>query len=182
MGDEELIPFDAGSAPAGVAVTAAVARTRMAVRVRYTVRSHQALRLPPPATAARRRDDLWRHTCFEAFLAPAGAASYHELNLAPSGDWNLYAFARYRDGMAPEARVSSLTGFRAAADGDRLHVEATLDLAPLPALAGDLDIGLCAVLQAAEGTLSYWALRHPGAQPDFHRRDSFVLRLAGAAA
>ena len=54
----------------------------------------------PPARA----DDLWRHTCFEAFVSGAGGA-YREFNFSPSGRWQAYAFSSYREGnlLAPAA-------------------------------------------------------------------------------
>ena len=36
-------------------------------------------------------------------------------------------------------------------------------------------------LTATDGTLSYWALGHPAARPDFHDRRGFLLRLAPAS-
>jgi hypothetical protein len=44
-----------------------------------------------------------------------------------------------------------------------------------------LRVGLSAVIEANDGTLSYWALKHPAAKPDFHHPDSFVLELAFAS-
>src|SRR5687768_18608566 len=41
------------------------------------------LRMPPVVTATR-TDELWRHTCFEAFVGTSASAAYHEFNLAPS--------------------------------------------------------------------------------------------------
>jgi hypothetical protein len=41
-----------------------------------------------------------------------------------------------------------------------------------------LRLGLSAVVEASDGTLSYWALNHPVAKPDFHHPDSFALELA----
>ena len=38
-------------------------------------------------------------------------------------------------------------------------------------------IGFAAVVEQADGTLSYWALRHPPGKPDFHHRDAFALEL-----
>jgi hypothetical protein len=38
-------------------------------------------------------------------------------------------------------------------------------------------IGLAAVIEAADGSLSYWALRHPPGKPDFHHRGAFALEL-----
>ena len=37
--------------------------------------------------------------------------------------------------------------------------------------------GLSAVIEEAQGALSYWALAHPSDKPDFHHPDSFVLDL-----
>src|SRR5206468_2777303 len=56
------------------------------------------LRLPPIAAPAR-GDELWQHTCFEAFLGTAAGAAYCELNFAPSTQWAAYRFDSYRSGM-----------------------------------------------------------------------------------
>jgi hypothetical protein len=41
------------------------------------------LRLPHVA-ASMRTDELWRHTCFEAFIRPLPGEAYYEFNLRPS--------------------------------------------------------------------------------------------------
>jgi hypothetical protein len=47
-----------------------------------------------------------------------------------------------------------------------------------PGVAGlPLEISLTAVIDQVGQGGSYWALAHTGAEPDFHRRDSFRLRL-----
>src|SRR5215510_4047227 len=50
------------------------------------------LRLPP-VTAAARGDELWRQTCFEAFVGTAAGAPYYEFNFAPSTRWAAYRFS-----------------------------------------------------------------------------------------
>ena len=40
-----------------------------------------------------------------------------------------------------------------------------------------LEVSLTAVTDQVGQGASYWALAHTGAEPDFHRRDSFGLRL-----
>jgi hypothetical protein len=40
-----------------------------------------------------------------------------------------------------------------------------------------LEISLTAVIEQVGQGVSYWALAHTGAEPDFHRRDSFRLGL-----
>lgn len=122
---------------------------------------------PPPA-ASIRQNDLWRSTCFEVFVETSDG--YREYNLSPSSEWASYRFEGYRQGMrpAPESVVSK--GIRFEGLGARL--EAHLEL---PDNARRL--GLSAVIQTTDGGMSYWALAHPSAKPDFHHPDSFVLDL-----
>ena len=39
------------------------------------------------------------------------------------------------------------------------------------------DAGISAVIRSGSGGLTYWALTHPGTEPDFHRRDGFIIGL-----
>src|ERR1700728_1970020 len=55
----------------------------------------------PLSGAGERADHLWKHTCFEAFVAPVDAPGYHEFNFSPSLDWAIYRFSAYREGMTP---------------------------------------------------------------------------------
>jgi hypothetical protein len=133
------------------------------------------LLLLPPADPAARRDGLWRHTCLEAFVAAAERPSYWEINLAPSGDWALYRFEGYRLGQIAPAREPPW--FTVIRSGGGL----TLQLRwPLPAElveARELALAVTAVLEQPGGRFSYWALHHPGPEPDFHHRDGFLLEL-----
>jgi hypothetical protein len=64
--------------------------------LRYSVRGDlDALRIPPAAPPAR-RDLLWKHTCFEAFVRVAGERAYQEFNFSPSREWAAYRFSSYR--------------------------------------------------------------------------------------
>ena len=38
-------------------------------------------------------------------------------------------------------------------------------------------IGLSAVIEEEDGTISYWALRHAPGKPDFHHPDAFAMEL-----
>lgn len=127
--------------------------------------------LAAPATgAAGRTDRLWEHTCFEAFVAGPDE-SYLEFNFAPSGQWAAYRFDGYRQGMAPLEIAPPRIAF--ATTDDRLELRVTLDLPR----QDPLHLGLSAVIEEAGGRLSYWALAHPAAHPDFHHRAGFVLPL-----
>ena len=128
-----------------------------------------ALLIPLPGAAPERRDGLWRHTCFEAFAGPVGTASYREYNLAPSGDWAVYAFDGYRSGMQPLAAPAPVIEVQ---QGEQLLLTASLEVP-----AGPLRLALAAVLERRDGTLGYWALRHGRERPDFHHADGFALTL-----
>ncbi len=138
----------------------------------YELRAELAmLRLPKPAPAVQ-TDLLWQHTCFECFLGSAQTMQYYEYNFSPSGAWAAYAFADYRQPqpwVAPP--VPHLTWHRTTS-GLQLAVQLPASppgLAVLPWVCG-----LSAVLEAADGTLSYWALAHPAGRPDFHQREGWL--------
>ncbi len=145
--------------------------------LRYALTGDVAsLRIPPPATPAR-TDDLWKHTCFEAFLRPAGGDAYYEFNFSPSGQWAAYRFDGYRQAMADAAMIAPPTlALRPTADG--LTIDVALDLAGAQDLAGAVALGATAVIETANGATSYWALAHPPGRPDFHHADGFALDLA----
>jgi len=142
------------------------------------------LRIPPP-TAPGRADGLWEHSCFEAFTGIAGETAYQEFNFSPSGEWASYAFAGYRQPIAVATPLSA-PRLTARLSAGRLEVEVLIAAAALPAsaAAATLQIGLAAVIEAADvvdGSHSYWALHHPADLPDFHHRDGFRLELAPAS-
>ncbi|MCC7256877.1 MAG: DOMON-like domain-containing protein [Gammaproteobacteria bacterium] len=135
-----------------------------------------AIRLPA-ATVPERRDGLWRHTCFEAFVAAPRAAGYLEFNFAPSGHWAAYAFTGYRDGMTSLALPVPPRAHWISGEGS-IALEVTLPAVPG---AGRVEVGLCAVVEDSSGRVSHWALRHPAGAADFHHREGFVLKLPGRA-
>jgi hypothetical protein len=61
----------------------------------------------PPAVAATRTDELWRHTCFEAFLCDSPGPGYYEFNFSPSTQWAAYWFDSYRSGMRVATEISA---------------------------------------------------------------------------
>jgi hypothetical protein len=176
-----LRPFGTGGD--GGIVRADVERSRGILALRWVLGGATArLVLPPPPLPPRRADHLWEHTCFEAFLAPAGGDAYWELNLAPGGDWNVYRFDTYRAGMRAEPRATAPAVRLERASCGTVTVHATVDVRTIPELtSAALDVSLAAVLEASDGSLAYWALHHAAARPDFHRRQSFVMHLGAEA-
>ena len=52
-------------------------------------------------------DELWQHTCFEAFVRASSGSEYYEFNFSPSTQWAVYRFTDYRNGMCVAAEVST---------------------------------------------------------------------------
>lgn len=142
-----------------------------ALTLRYTMTGDiGGIVLPDPAAPAR-ADALWRHTCFEAFIASAHGDGYCEFNFSPARAWAAYAFDGYRSGMRSaevEAPVIAVTQ-----DVASFRLDTSLQL---PSNAGTR-LALTAVIEHADGELAYWALAHAPGKPDFHHRAGFVAEL-----
>ncbi len=143
--------------------------------LRYRISGDPAkMRLPtaqPPGTA----DNLWQHTCCEAFIATGAGGQYREFNFSPSGAWAAYQFNAYRqrDSHFVAAAAALITFNRHAAGFDLL---ARLPPQLLPPLAA-CELGIAVIIESGDASKSYWALAHCGEQPDFHCRQSFTLAL-----
>ena len=130
----------------------------------------------PIAARQARRDGLWQHSCFEAFIRLSDGLAYYELNFSPAREWAAYRFSSHRAGMieadlpAPQIVVEPNAG--------RLTVEAQMDLGfELATAPAPWRLGLSAVIETRDGARSFWALAHPPGDPDFHHRDCFALEL-----
>ena len=140
--------------------------------VTYLLRGDLGSLRIPPFELPRRGDKLWQHTCFEAFVRSKGEAAYHEFNFSPSSEWAAYRFRNYRE-AAPFADESPLMEIKLSRDGQLLQLDAVVRIA----ISGTLQLALSAVLEYNDGTLAYWALKHPAGKPDFHHAEAFALTL-----
>jgi hypothetical protein len=133
----------------------------------------------PPSGAGARTDFLWKHTCFEAFVAAKDAPGYHEFNFSPSLDWSVYRFSAYREGMSP-AEIGRAPEISVRQGDDRLELMSAVHLGHLADLRDvrHLRIALSAVIEDDNGRLSYWGLRHSTGKPDFHDPNGFALAVA----
>lgn len=125
----------------------------------------------PGTPEVGRADALWRTTCFEAF-ADLGDGGYAEFNASPSKEWAAYRFDGYREGM--HNLDGSVEVFNVEQDGQSLTISAWLNWSDWPRVNR---VGVSAVIEESDGTISYWALAHPSDKPDFHHPDSFVLEF-----
>lgn len=151
------------------------ARTSSAIlHLHYRIEGAVAAIAIPDPGKPERRDGLWQHSCFEAFLRAGDGAGYHEFNFAPSRSWAAYRFEGYRDGMAPALDVAEPV-ITLKASEQSFELKVSLDL-HAPAHSA-WRLGLSAVIEEKSGAKSYWALAHPPGKPDFHYSDCFVLQL-----
>jgi hypothetical protein len=150
------------------AINVAIARDGARLSLRYSVEGALDRVLWPESRAAARTDDLWKHTCFEAFVQPEGQAGYTEINLSPSGHWATYQFDQHRAGMRNAAAIPELS-WRSPTLVARVELDDIAD--------ADWRLGLTAVIEAIDGSTSFWALERPAGPPDFHNADCFVARL-----
>lgn len=176
---QDLIVHPKSRCTAATHIAVDVARPRPAtLALSYRVTGVMAdLYLPPPAPPGR-ADELWRRTCFEAFVSASPGAAYFEFNFSPSTQWAAYGFGGHRTGM----RVAGETGapfIEVRRTEERFELRVSLELDRVPLLPSDAPwrLGLSAVIEETSGRKSYWALAHPPGKADFHHEDCFALEL-----
>jgi hypothetical protein len=175
-----LICHPATPAPVVRSVEARIsAKPDGSIDITYCLRGDIIRLRVPEELAPERIDQLWEHTCFEAFIRVRGETGYREFNFSPSGQWAAYAFKDYRkpEEVLPEIDTPRIVARRTAG---RLEIDVTLPPLALPPNPGKTpwQIGLSAVVEEADtvdGSHSYWALRHPCERPNFHHCDAFAL-------
>jgi hypothetical protein len=143
----------------------------------HTTGATNEIRIPSPR-ASTFVEGLWQHSCFEVFISADEGPGYYEYNLSPSGQWALFEFRGYRDGE-PRADPDFKPVMQFETSTPTFRLEALLPLARVDPRSetSRLRIGLSAVIEHCDGTLGYWALRHPAEAPDFHDANSFALTL-----
>jgi hypothetical protein len=173
-----LIPFPAPNLPA-VSLTGTVSLKNHILTLHYSLTGNIAeILLPPASPQPSRRDELWKATCFEFFLAVKDQSAYWEFNMSPSGDWNVYRMDAYRRiGFRTEREFPQLT-FETKRERNEFSLDISVDLTPILQPEEEGELGITAILQTKDGYETYWALAHPGSQADFHLRESFILPLA----
>jgi hypothetical protein len=172
-----LQPFTPVRPPSNLRITVQVSRRSNAAILSYTVHSPiKELCVPDPADRPLRKGGLWEETCLEFFLATKDSPRYWEINLSPSGHWNVYRFSAYREAVQEEAAFTSLP-FRVKRGKDLFLLDLELHLDRIIHSETPLQAGISAVLKLRSGEMTYWALSHPAQRPDFHRRESFIAEL-----
>ena len=136
------------------------------------------LQIPSVSDTPRRRIGLWETTCVEFFLGSTGQENYWEVNLSPSGDWNVFRLDRYRENLREEPVMERLP-FRVERKDDRMTIDVLLDIQTLGLCRDTIELSVTSVLEELTGDISYWAVAHAGETADFHLRKSFVISGLG---
>lgn len=127
---------------------------------------------PSSTRPAQRRHELWKSTCFEAFIKAQDKDEYWEINLSPLYLWNAYVFDRYRE-PSPPREASGWKLIEMSTEAGALKARIQTDLPP----GRELQIGLSCIIKDTSGEKVYWSLRDPcGDRPDFHDVRGFVLK------
>lgn len=159
-------------------IEARVRRVGTVLDVQYRIEGDIDRVCIPPPRSPRVAEQLWRHTCCELFLRVQAAEPYHEFNFSPSGEWAAYAFGRYRQGgLLNDAQLDPQV--HSSATAQTLELGATIALDRLSGAYADVRLALAVstVIEARDGSQSYWALVHPADKPDFHHPGAFALTI-----
>jgi hypothetical protein len=172
-----LQPFPIFKSLPSIAITGNLDRRENLLAIDYSlVGNLENLSIPKPTQTPTRKHELWQETCLEFFLGVKNSPHYWEFNLSTTGDWNIYRFQDYRQGMEEEKKFSSLP-FDVEKQADRLLLKLEFDLNKIVPEDKSLEISITAVVKQIDGEITYWALTHCGEKADFHRRDSFAIEI-----
>lgn len=172
----QLRPHPRSTYPRPLEIDCDIHRGSSFIVAAFELRSALNRLVIPDLATAERKDDLWRHTCFELFLRPAGQEGYHEFNMSPSGAWAAYQFEDYRAGMR-NSFLELLRPVHVERGEHSLRQIVFLDPGDDPGLLAEVQVGVSAVVEATDGSRSYWALTHSDGPPDFHDPTCFVAAL-----
>jgi len=154
--------------PSITSVRADVFRDREGLRVAFEFSGAlEHLALPKASLDPAK---LWEHTCAELFVASEDGR-YVEWNFSPTGQATRFDFSAYR--------VRTSASFDEDVEVSVTRREHAIHLVASGPLLRGVDriasASLSAVVRSQGGVHSYWALNHPGAEPDFHDIRGFAL-------
>lgn len=169
-----LQPFNS---QANVNISGHISREADDLAIKYNlVGNLTELVIPEPTNKPTRQDELWETTCFEFFLGVKDSPQYWEFNLSTSGDWNVYRFRNYRQGMEEETAFTSLP-FLIKQNKDALNLSLEVEVGRIVNRDQGIEIAIATVTKFKTNEITYWALTHPQKEADFHHRDSFRILL-----
>jgi len=176
-----LRPFEKDVSLSGIECKGHLTRRIDTLFVHYEIiGSSLRIDIPERKQEPSRKRGLWENTCLELFVAVRDCDQYWEFNLSPSEDWNVFRFEHYRneryaDKLREEPLVASLP-FRTQRQSGSFLLDVEFSLDKLIRKDRLLEIGIGAIMKFNKDK-THWALTHCGSVPDFHSRDSFIIKL-----
>lgn len=172
-----LQPFSSSQSLPNVKIVGRIERNANRLVIGYNLKGDlQEVAIALPCDPPARKHELWQDTCLEFFLGIEKSDRYWEFNLSPSFDWNVYRFDGYRQGMQEEIAFKMLP-FKVASAADSLELVIEIDIDKIIPEECAIDLAITAVVKDKNGEVTYWALTHTGTEADFHRRDSYIIKL-----
>ncbi|WP_310482038.1 DOMON-like domain-containing protein [Chamaesiphon sp. VAR_48_metabat_403] len=185
MNEFKLIPFRSQASLPNIELSGKIDRQNELLSIEYQLQGDldtillqrgSANAIDPPAIIPSRKFELWSTTCFEFFIGIPDNLEYWEFNLSPSGDWNVFHLDNYRQGLQNELAFTSLP-FKIDRQANSLLLTLTFGLSRIIPIQQEIEISVTTVIESNQHEISYWALTHPGTEADFHRRDSFIIKI-----
>ena len=164
----ELVPHPDHPSEAVRSISVGIAADGENIGITYRLTGQLDHLLLPGLGKLRREDRLWRSTCFEIFLRH-GPVGYREYNFAPDGRWSAYRFASYR---RARSNLSQKCLIEALYEEDAYVLAAHI----VGQQVAGHEIGLSTIVKERDGRMSFWALKHPPGDADFHHDDCFALK------
>lgn len=169
----ELTPFSESSLSKNISVKTKInLKSPLLLTVEFQVKDpNHSIKWPSKQNLAVRADDLWKTTCLETFFSSGktNEDAYVETNCSPNGNWNAYSFTRYREGMTPSSEIH--VELKEIQDESKTPLSVFLleirSTEPLKIKS----ISTTMVIEYITGEKSYWALRHPSPNADFHNKE-----------
>lgn len=169
-----LKPFDLNTYLPNLQVKVIILRKNSNLNLKYQLFGDiEKIEIPESVEIPTRQNNLWQTTCFELFLAVANKPTYWEFNFSPSGNWNVYSFKDYREGMQEEKAFTFLP-FQLEKKHNYLSLNISINLNNILTEYQKLAVSITNVLEDKNQKISYWALKHTKEKADFHLRDSFI--------
>lgn len=171
----ELIPYQLLDDP--IEIQCRIERSGSALSLAYFLWGESLPAIPSPLKNPQFTDELWKDTCFEAFLQIPKERSYLEMNFAPSGHYAFYVFEKYRQGMRSERSLPKPEIQITWKSPEWMTIEVKTEIPEPWASAPMLKIAVTAVLNHPSSGISHWSVKHRIDKPDFHDPVGFVLSL-----
>ena len=177
MNEFKLVPFATQDILPEIEIIGRIDRQNELISIEYELNGDlNTIASYSPSALPSRQFELWSATCFEFFIGIPGTSAYWEFNLSPTGDWNVFHLDDYRQGLQNELAFIALP-FTIDRQANRILLKLIFDIHKIINGLPEVEISITAVIKSHRNALSYWALTHTGTEADFHRRDSFILKL-----